>query len=252
MQGLSISVPEKLSTASIPAMKWGTRLRHKLDDLGWSLPKLASEMGRPNDAALIESLGKYVNDRVENPRGSMMRDIARAVGMTEIELRTGNNSGRLDIHSRNGRAAGDTATMGGAVTLTRKIPIYGQAMGGRHGEFPLNGNRITDILAPASLDGVVEAYAVYVAGTSMEPRYFAGEAVFVHPKLAYSKGDFVVAQIRPDDREDDGTPPLAYVKRYISMDARRLRLEQLNPKKILEFPARRVVSIHLIIMAGRG
>jgi phage repressor protein C with HTH and peptisase S24 domain len=248
MQALSNSVPEFLSAISMCSMKWGTRLRHKLDERGWSLPRLAAEMGRPEDDALIESLGKYVNDRVDNPRGNMMRDIAKAIGMTETELRTGVPLTTSATDSTVAQNSRDNATVGGAVSLTKKIPAYGQAMGGKHGEFILNGNKVADILAPASLNGVHDAYAVYIAGDSMEPRYFAGEAAFVHPGLPVRKGDFVVAQIAAEE----GSPPLAYVKRFLSMDDKRLRLEQLNPRKIMEFPRKKVVSVHLILMAGRG
>src|ERR1043166_8342468 len=100
MQALSISVPEKSSIGILRAMKWGTRLRNRLEELGWSLPRLASEMGRPEDAALIESLGKYVNDKVENPRGAMMRDIARAIGMSATEHRTGGTLTITIVQSR--------------------------------------------------------------------------------------------------------------------------------------------------------
>lgn len=140
------------------------------------------------------------------------------------------------------------ARVGDAVSLTTTIPVYGQAMGGKHGEFVLNGNKVADILAPVSLHGVANAYAVYIAGNSMEDRYFAGEVAFIHPGLPVKRGDFVVAQIAAEE----GSPPLAFVKRFISLDDRRLRLQQLNPKKFLEFPKRLVVSIHLILMAGRG
>lgn len=230
------------------SMKWGARLKSKLADLNWSLPRLAAEMGRPDDAALIESLGKYVNGKVDNPRGTMLRDIAKAIGTTEIELRTGNNltmSVPLSEAEPNSR---DNARLGGAVSLSHTVPVYGQAMGGKHGEFVLNGNKVGDLLAPSSLIGVPDAYAVYIAGDSMEPRYFAGEVAFIHPRLTVKKGDFVVAQIATDE----GSAPLAFVKRFLSMDDRRLRLEQLNPRKALEFPRKRVVSVHLILMSGRG
>jgi phage repressor protein C with HTH and peptisase S24 domain len=82
----------------------------------------------------------------------------------------------------------------------------------------------------------------------MEPRYFAGEAVFVNPRLPVRRGDFVVAQIAVDD----GEPPHAYVKRFVARDARTLRLEQFNPKKTLAFPVARVISVHRIIMGGDG
>src|SRR5215813_10828586 len=128
------------------------------------------------------------------------------------------------------------------------IPAYGQAVGGKDGEFILNGNRIADLLAPPSLQGVPDAYAVYVVGDSMEPRYFAGEAVFVNPRLPVRRGDFVVAQIAADE----GEPPHAYIKRFVAREARNLKLEQFNPKKTLEFPLGRVISVHRIIMGGDG
>jgi phage repressor protein C with HTH and peptisase S24 domain len=138
---------------------------------------------------------------------------------------------------------GGPARFGGA-----RIPAYGQAVGGRDGEFILNGNRIVDVLAPPSLQGVPDAYAVYVVGDSMEARYFAGEAVFVNPRLPVRRGDFVVAQIAVEP----GEPPHAYVKRFVARDARMLRLEQFNPKKTLQFPVARVISVHRIIMGGDG
>ena len=140
------------------------------------------------------------------------------------------------------------AEIGGPARFGARIPAYGQAVGGRDGEFILNGNRIVDVLAPPSLQGVPDAYAVYVVGDSMEPRYFAGEAVFVNPRLPVRRGDFVVAQIAAED----GEPPHAYIKRFVARDSRRLRLEQFNPRKALEFPVNRVISVHRIIMGGDG
>jgi phage repressor protein C with HTH and peptisase S24 domain len=140
------------------------------------------------------------------------------------------------------------AEIGGPARFGTRIPAYGQAVGGRDGEFILNGNHIVDILAPPSLQGVADAYAVYVVGSSMEPRYFAGEAVFVNPRLPVRRGDFVVAQVAVED----GEPPHAYIKRFVARDARILKLEQFNPRKTLEFPVGRVISVHRIIMGGDG
>jgi phage repressor protein C with HTH and peptisase S24 domain len=141
------------------------------------------------------------------------------------------------------------ARIGGPVPITSTIPAYGQASGGRDGQFVLNGNKVADIVAPPSLSGVPDAYAVYVVGTSMEPRYLAGEVVFVNPRLPVRQDDFVVAQIAA---EVEGDPPLAYVKRFVSMDDKQLRLAQFNPKKTLTFPRALVVSVHRIVMGGDG
>lgn len=141
------------------------------------------------------------------------------------------------------------AIVRGPIQIGTMIPLFGQAAGGSEGQFVLNGNKIQDILAPPALTGVRDAYAVYVVGDSMEPRYHAGEAVFVNPRLPVRRGDYVVAQIAG---EAEGEAPSAFVKRFISFDTRTLKLEQFNPKKTLQFPHNSVVSVHRIIMGGDG
>lgn len=129
------------------------------------------------------------------------------------------------------------------------IPLYGQAVGGINGEFLLNeGNRLTDILAPPALASVSGAYAVTVSGESMEPRYFDGEVVYVHPKRRPVRGDFVVVQIH---NPNDG-PPLAFVKRLVRYSEAGLVLEQYNPAQELRFEHRAVVSVHVVVLGGDG
>ena len=127
-----------------------------------------------------------------------------------------------------------------------KIPVYGQAVGGIDGEFVMNGDRLEDVFAPPVLSSVSEAYAVYVAGESMEPRYFDGEIVFVNPLKRVRRGDFVVAQIQAEEHG----PKLAYVKRFVRWNAQVLVLSQYNPEKELHFAANQVVSVHLVVMGG--
>lgn len=130
----------------------------------------------------------------------------------------------------------------------RMIPLYGQAVGGQDGEFVLNGNKLADIVAPPSLKPEKGAYAVTVAGESMEPRYFDGEVVFVDPEKRVRKGDFVVAQIHLDEHK----PPLAYVKRLVRWNQNELVLSQFNPTKELRFEGKDVASVHFIVMGGVG
>lgn len=129
-----------------------------------------------------------------------------------------------------------------------RIPAYGQAMGGEDGYFVLNGNKIADLLAPPGLVGVVDAYAVYVSGDSMEPRYYAGEVLFVNPRLPVRRGDFVVAQVQYENEDS----PRGYVKRFLRMTNEHLILEQLNPTKELRFDRGAVQSVHRITLSGDG
>jgi len=207
----------------------------RVAELGLSLSELSLRAGK-NHAYFQQFIKRGVPTRLpEEVRGR----VAEILEIDEQQLKGVGFKSTIPLPN---------ATVGGGVKIATWIPVYGHAVGGKDGEFILNGNKVTEVLAPASLSSVPDAYAVYVVGDSMEPRYFAGETVFVNPRLPISKGAFVVAQIAAGE---DGAPH-AYVKRFVSQDARRLRLEQYHPKKVLEFPTARVVSVHRIIMAGEN
>ena len=78
---------EKNSAGYAYPMGWGKRLQARLDELGWGIPDLAREMGHPDDQALKDRLYKYTKDKVDNPRGDTLKNIATAIHWTESELR---------------------------------------------------------------------------------------------------------------------------------------------------------------------
>jgi phage repressor protein C with HTH and peptisase S24 domain len=133
----------------------------------------------------------------------------------------------------------------------RNLPVVGTAVAGHDGMFLMNGQIHDYIERPPSLQGVAGAYAVYVADRSMEPRYFAGETLHVHPGRPIPQGDnvFVVVQLKPDA---EGEPPKALVKQFVRRTANRLVLRQYNPPAELAFDTTDIASVHLIIWAGRG
>lgn len=132
--------------------------------------------------------------------------------------------------------------------LGRKIPVYGQAVGGVDGEFLMNGTVLYEVMAPPVISHISGAYAVAVSGISMEPRYEDGEICFVDPKRRVKKGDYVIAQIS----QDEHGAPLAYVKRFVRQNSIELVLEQFNPPKELRFAGNTVVSVHYIALAGNA
>ncbi len=142
---------------------------------------------------------------------------------------------------------------------TDRIPMLGTAIGGDDGRFVLNGNKVGDALCPPHLVGVPNAYGVFVNGTSMEPRYHPGEAVFVNPHLPVSRGDYVVVQIAGSFEGDDLS---GYVKRFVSMNSRELILEQYQDredinddappidKRRIKFDRSKVFAVHKIVASG--
>lgn len=124
------------------------------------------------------------------------------------------------------------------------LPITGSVAGGakEDGAFEMNGSPVDWTERPHHLAGVADAYAVYCWGSSMEPRFRAGDLLYVNPHKPVRSGDAVVVQIRSGN-----AAPLAYVKSYISQNDSILILEQINPSKRLEWPLDDVVSVHRIV-----
>ncbi len=133
----------------------------------------------------------------------------------------------------------------------RDLPVRGVAAAGTDALFITNGEPHDWLLRPAMLIGVSEAYAVIAAGSSMEPRYFDGEVVFVHPGRRVTPGrhTFVVAQFHPDT---EGEAPMALIKKYERQTGSELILSQYNPPQELRFPIETVKSIHLIVNPGEA
>src|SRR5260221_2724699 len=208
----------------------------RVAELGLSLSELSLKVAK-NHAYFQQFIKRGVPNRLaEEVRGR----VAEIVSLDELALRQ-----PTDTHVRFMLSGEPQVRIWGA---TGWIPVYGQAVGGKDGEFVLSGNQVSEVLAPPNLSHVRDAYAVYVVGDTMEPRYFAGETVFVNPRLPISRGSFVVAQISRGEEAE----PRAYVKRFLSQDGKRLSLEQYNPKKVLEFPASTVVAIHRIVMSSEN
>ena len=130
----------------------------------------------------------------------------------------------------------------------RRVPLYGQTEAGPNGKFVMNGAIIADVFCPPGLENVPDAYAVRVYGTSMEPRYKAGETVWLNPQLPVRAGDDVVVQLKP---EFDGDEMASYIKEFRSRSSKILKLWQHNPEegepKELVFDNDDVFSVHKVV-----
>lgn len=127
------------------------------------------------------------------------------------------------------------------------VPLRGQSAGGPNGRFILNGAEVGRLFVPPSLEGVEGAYAVRVFGTSMEPRFKAGETVWINPHEPVRNGDDVIVQILTDEENQLES----YIKEFRSQSAKLTRLWQHNPdegeKQELTFDTENVFSVHKIV-----
>ena len=128
-----------------------------------------------------------------------------------------------------------------------RIPVMGVAEGGGEGKSLWNGEIVDYVSRPPALAGAPNGYATYVIGTSMEPRYHPGELIYVHPGKPVNLGAYVLVQLKPPE---EGSPPLALIKKLSRKSATRIVLEQFNPPRTFDVPVKEIVSIHRIVGSG--
>ena len=202
----------------------GDRVRERRLALKLSQPQLAKKAGGITYQAIQQlEAGGGTNHLVP---------IARALGVSAEWLQDGS-----------GPSPSDKITPSRA-SLAEKLKVLGMAECGADGWSLWNGDIIDVVDRPASLAGVASAYGVYVVGGSMEPRYFPGELVLIHPGKPVTLGAFVLVQ-KKAKLDDD--PPLAVIKRLIKRTASRITLEQFNPAKSFDIRSDDIVSIHRVV-----
>lgn len=97
---------------------------------------------------------------------------------------------------------------------------------------------------PPALRGARQAYAIYFQGSSMEPRFFAGEIGIVDPDRPAGPGDFVVVQLNYGEADHVVS---VLVKRLVRQTSQYVELEQFNPQTVFQLPRRKVARIHKIM-----
>lgn len=139
------------------------------------------------------------------------------------------------------------ARIAGPALVAARVPIRGRGMGGKLGALIFDdGEFLEETAAHPKVVGVTDAFAVYVIGDSMLERFKHGELVYVHPYAPYAAGDDVLIQIQAGE----GQPVYGYVKRFVSESPKVLKVQQLNPKKMLSFPMPTVLKIQKIVGSG--
>lgn len=249
------------------------KLTEKANELGITQTELASRVG-----VAQQSISELFNGNTSAPR--KWREIAAILQIPEEEMRelmieAGRESGKSTRlpksfvdHFRKameedgvikppiqpGAMVQPNATIGEPTDMvgrkTRKIPVLGEAVGGEDGEYIFNGSVLDYVDCPPSLENVPNAYAVYIDGESMAPRFRPGETAWVHPTKPARRGDDVVVQIHRD-RDDDGAPPRGFVKEFVGWTSSKLLLRQFNPDRQIEFAREQVASVHPIILSGK-
>ena len=128
-------------------------------------------------------------------------------------------------------------------TPGRDLPVMGAVKGGAEGFYFNEGEAKEYVQRPAMLAGAANAFALYVDGDSMEPRYFAGEILYVNPNRPLTKNCFVAVELA------DGR---GMIKQFLRRSDDQIVLHQFNPAKDIKLTTKDVKHIYRIIGSGEG
>jgi phage repressor protein C with HTH and peptisase S24 domain len=95
---------------------------------------------------------------------------------------------------------------------------------------------------PANLSGVRNAYAIYMAGDEMEPRYEPGWLLHVNPFKPPTRGRDVIVYKRGN---------AVLIKQFVGWERDALALRQLNPEETLRIARADVLECHLVVGADQ-
>jgi transcriptional regulator with XRE-family HTH domain len=151
----------------------------------------------------------------------------------------------LGVDSRSAEAGQQPQTRG-SLGKRARLPIVGSPVPGDEERIIIDGNVYGEILAPPQLEYLTGAKAVYVRGRSMEPRYYPGEVVYLHPSRPPNPGDFVLVTLK----EPDYPAQIGYIRQYLGEDLVHIRLRSLNPKSEHLVARQNLVGMATIVGSG--
>lgn len=223
--------------------KLGAAVEARRSELGMTQAELAALSGiSQRNVSKIEA--------GETARPRKWRELASALRIPQKDFATLIDDTAVDL-DRPGKMVSRTAIPRNVSQRVREInapyisvartPILGRAAAGEPGRLIMMHTEYDSIPTPPELNGVEGGYAVYVYGDSMEPRFYAGELLLVHPHKPVWRGDFCVVQI------GSGDDSCGYVKRFVSQDGEKLVLQQLNPEMELSFDSHEVTATHKVV-----
>tara|TARA_R110000787_G_scaffold31143_13_gene82870 strand:- start:1381 stop:2094 length:714 start_codon:yes stop_codon:yes gene_type:complete len=125
------------------------------------------------------------------------------------------------------------------------VPVMGTAAGSLlSGAFQLQGGVIDYVRRPPALSGARDIYALYIEGSSMEPRYFPGELVYVNPHKPPRIGDTVIVQ----EHNGDSGPVAASIGVLFKRANGTVVLRKYNPPDAeITITQTRIAAIHRVL-----
>lgn len=139
--------------------------------------------------AILDAMGFTVNDLIPPAGQALTRDESELVHA----WRRLSPAGRTHLKTVTDSLLAYEAGQPAAVTL-REIPLYLLSASAGVGNY-LDGDTYDYQAFPESIIPPNTKFAIRVTGDSMEPRFYAGDIVFVYPTPAVADGDIAILTI---------------------------------------------------------
>lgn len=157
-------------------MEWWERLGRIIESRNLDIGDVAKSAGIP-----VKSLYGYLKGETPQPRGDRVARLARAVHVSEPDLRHGNGSGTTVVLKRIPLL--DMNKLGTLKTATNPLSVW---------------DGITQVSVQTEIpDG---AYGVRLADESGEPLFKQGDVIICDPGAEIVPGRFVVAVLTDEER----------------------------------------------------
>ena len=204
-----------------------------LERAGHTQADLARQLGLPPSAVSRMLRGERNMKLLE----AVQTAAFLGVSQEEVLRRAGDTDAPTPEPARRGRPP--RAALGLAPAARHDtMPIKSAGRGGNDQQMFLEDGPIGYTARPANLAGVRDAYAIYMVGDSMEPRYMQGWLLHVNPFKPPIRGRDVVIY-----KEDQSV----LIKQFVGWSGDTLVLRQLNPAQELRIPRAEVTECHLIV-----
>jgi phage repressor protein C with HTH and peptisase S24 domain len=161
----------------------GLTMRSVSDALGWSLTRYQHYEDRYKRKYLPFELARALEDM-----------FVRQGVATGAVLQLAGLEGSQNLPTRQGAAAMRPISLNAAASQ-RDLPVHSAFREGSDGFWFVEGDAKEFVERPANLRGVANAFALYADGESMQPRYFAGELLFVNPNRPITPNCFVAIEM---------------------------------------------------------
>ncbi|TAH33046.1 MAG: XRE family transcriptional regulator [Alphaproteobacteria bacterium] len=187
-----------------------------------------------NALDINQSTVAYWENNRSEPDARTVETLGRILGVTPEWIMFGGTSAK---------SIGPSFAPPPTAKAHKDLPVLGMAQAGKHSTLVITETPVSFIDRPPNLAGNNSAFAVWVAGKSMEPRFRLGEIIYINPAKPVDAGCFVLIELL------DGS---AFVKELIKQTQSKVILRQYNPAKDLEIALTEVKNIYRVVGCSEG